>query len=127
MDPAAVPVYETEAAALEAELVGSGAAAAGDSRPDAPRVVVLFCHAERDEVFELLERLGARQLGRRRPASPTLAPRLRTVRRAAARSRAPTPAPVAPSLLPQRRLELARDPRTPSPPWARPASVIASR
>ena len=60
-DPAAIPVYETEPAALEAELVGAGAAAAaaGDARQDAPRVVVLFCHESRDEVFALLERLGA--------------------------------------------------------------------
>jgi cyanophycin synthetase len=61
-DPVAIPVYETEPEALEAELVGAGAAAAGDARgagPDAPRVVVLFCHEARDEVFALLERLGA--------------------------------------------------------------------
>ena len=59
LDPAVVPVYESEAAALEAELVGAGSIAA-DGRPDQPRVVVLFCHQERDEVFALLERLGAR-------------------------------------------------------------------
>ncbi len=62
VDPATVPVYETEAGALEAELSGSGAAAAANGRADAPRVVVLFCHAERDQVFALLDRLGARQL-----------------------------------------------------------------
>ena len=61
-DPSAVPVYETESYALEAELAGAGAAAAGDGRPGAPRVVVLFCHEQRDEVFALLKRLGARQV-----------------------------------------------------------------
>jgi cyanophycin synthetase len=60
LDPASVPVYETEAGALEAELVGPGGAVAGGGEPDAPRVVVLFCHQDRDEVFALLERLGAR-------------------------------------------------------------------
>jgi len=58
-DPAAIPVYQTEPDALEAELVGRGAAAAGDEGPDPRRVVVLFCHEARDEVFALLERLGA--------------------------------------------------------------------
>jgi cyanophycin synthetase len=62
MDPDTVPVYETEPAALEAELAGAGAVAAGDGRPAAPRVVVLFCHERRDEVFALLRRLGARPL-----------------------------------------------------------------
>jgi hypothetical protein len=62
MDASAVPVYETEPEALEAELVGPGAAAAGDQRADAPQVLVLFCHEARDEVFALLERLGARPL-----------------------------------------------------------------
>jgi cyanophycin synthetase len=62
MDPALVPVYEGEARALEAELAGSGAASAGEGRADAPRVVVLFCHEERDQVSALLERLGARQV-----------------------------------------------------------------
>jgi cyanophycin synthetase len=58
-DPAAIPVYETEPEALEAELIGAGARAAGDAGPDAPRVVVLFCHEARDQVFALLEHLGA--------------------------------------------------------------------
>jgi cyanophycin synthetase len=62
VDPAGVPVYPTEPEALEAELAGDGAIAAGDGRPDAPRVVVLFCHEARDEVFALLRRLGARPL-----------------------------------------------------------------
>jgi cyanophycin synthetase len=52
MDAASVPVYETELAALESELAG----------PDTPRVVVLFCHEQRDEVFDLLARLGAQPL-----------------------------------------------------------------
>ena len=54
IDPATVPIHETEVAALEAELAGGG------DPSDAPRVVVLFCHEQRDEVFALLERLGAR-------------------------------------------------------------------
>ncbi len=62
MDPATVPVYETEAAALEAELSGANGAASTNGRADAPRVVVLFCHAERENVFALLDRLGARQI-----------------------------------------------------------------
>ena len=57
-----MPVYETEAKALEAELSGSSGAASTNGRADAPRVVVLFCHAEREDVFALLERLGARQV-----------------------------------------------------------------
>jgi cyanophycin synthetase len=47
-----VPVYESETAALRAELVGRG--------PDAPRVIVLMCHEDRDGVFHLLAELGAR-------------------------------------------------------------------
>ena len=58
-DPAAIPVYETEPEALEAELAGAGAAVAGGDGPDTRRVVVLFCHEARDDVFALLERLGA--------------------------------------------------------------------
>lgn len=52
-----VPVYETETAALAAELNG---APRDGSRPDAPRVVVLMCHEEREAVFRLLGQLGAR-------------------------------------------------------------------
>ena len=48
-----VPIYESETAALKAELADSGAR---------PRVVVLLCHEEREEVFELLESLGARPI-----------------------------------------------------------------
>lgn len=57
--PADVPVYAGETAALRAELHGPGAVADG-GRPDAPRVIVLMCHAERARVFELLEERGAR-------------------------------------------------------------------
>ena len=81
MDPSTVPVYETETAALEAELSGSSGAAATNGRADAPRVVVLFCHAERDSVFALLERLGARQVDAAdgmRDLSPRLADRRRS-------------------------------------------------
>jgi len=56
-----IPVYESETAALRGEL-GSGPAGATGERPDAPRVVVLMCHEERDEVFRLLEALGGRPL-----------------------------------------------------------------
>ena len=51
--PADVPVYESETAALRAEL------AIGDGRP---RVIVLMCHEEREEVFELLAKLGAKAI-----------------------------------------------------------------
>ena len=56
MDPDAVPVYEGEERALEAELARGGDATGGDD----PGVVVLFCHAEREAVFALLDRLEAR-------------------------------------------------------------------
>jgi hypothetical protein len=48
-----VPVYESETAALRAELAN------GDGRP---RVVVLMCHEEREAVFALLEKLGAKPI-----------------------------------------------------------------
>jgi len=51
-DPESVPVYEGEAQALDAEIDEAGDAG----------VVVLFCHAERDAVFALLDRRGARPL-----------------------------------------------------------------
>ncbi len=51
-----VVVYESETAALRGELNGAG------GRPDAPRVIVLMCHAEREAVFELLDDLGARPI-----------------------------------------------------------------
>jgi cyanophycin synthetase len=47
-----MPVYTTETEALEAELADA-------KGHDDARVVVLFCHEQRDEVFTLLERLGA--------------------------------------------------------------------
>ena len=53
-----VPVYESETAALRAELARSE----GSARPDAPRVIVLMCHEEREEVFALLAELGARPI-----------------------------------------------------------------
>ena len=54
-----VPVYPSETAALRAEL--NGAAGHGHGRgADAPRVIVLMCHEEREEVFELLAKMGAR-------------------------------------------------------------------
>ncbi len=57
----AVPVYESETAALRAELNGTGPAASVDgTRPDAPRVIVLMCHEDREGVFELLRSVGAR-------------------------------------------------------------------
>lgn len=56
---AEVPIYETETAALRAELNGAGTGSSG-GRPEAPRIIVLMCHAERERVFELLEGLGAR-------------------------------------------------------------------
>jgi cyanophycin synthetase len=56
-----VPVYETEIDALRAELNGAGPAAGADgSRPDAPRVIVLMCHEDREGVFEFLASIGAR-------------------------------------------------------------------
>ena len=59
MATADVPVYRSETVALKAEL--NGAAANGHGRgADAPRVIVLMCHEEREEVFELLAALGAR-------------------------------------------------------------------
>jgi cyanophycin synthetase len=48
-----VPVYESETAALRTEL----ADATGK-----PRIIVLLCHEERDEVFALLSSLGAKPI-----------------------------------------------------------------
>jgi cyanophycin synthetase len=53
-----VPIYESETAALRAELAWSE----GSSRPDAPRVIVLMCHEEREEVFAMLAEMGARPI-----------------------------------------------------------------
>jgi cyanophycin synthetase len=52
-----IPVYETETEALRAEVALNGSSA---GRVEAGRVIVLMCHEEREEVFRLLERLGAR-------------------------------------------------------------------
>jgi cyanophycin synthetase len=52
-----VPVYESETAALRGELAHND----GD-RTDTPRVLVLMCHEEREEVFALLAKLGARPI-----------------------------------------------------------------
>jgi Mur ligase family, glutamate ligase domain len=81
-DPATVPIYDGEAVALEAELTGSGAAGANGGRADGPRVVILFCHAEREAVFALLERLGARQVDATSEGMAQLSPRLADRRRA---------------------------------------------
>ena len=59
IDPAAVTVYESEVAALRAELALAGGPGT-DGRPDQPAVIALMCHAERDDVFRLLADLGAR-------------------------------------------------------------------
>ncbi len=59
VDPADVPVYETEVAAVRAELALAGGPDA-HGRPDQPAVVALMCHAEREDVFALLAELGAR-------------------------------------------------------------------
>jgi cyanophycin synthetase len=59
-DATAVPVYESETAALRAELNGGADGGATGTRPDAARVIVLMCHSEREQVFELLSAIGAR-------------------------------------------------------------------
>ena len=81
MDPSTVKVYDGEAEALEAELVGSGAASSSDGRADAPRVVILFCHEQRDAVFALLQRLGARQVDVTSEGLAELSPRFADQRR----------------------------------------------
>jgi cyanophycin synthetase len=53
---AEVTVYDSETDALRGELGRSDSGA----KPDAPRVIVLMCHEEREEVFALLADLGAR-------------------------------------------------------------------
>ncbi len=56
-----VPIYGSETIALRTELSGGGSDTdPGGARLDPGRVVVLMCHEERDEVFELLKSLGAR-------------------------------------------------------------------
>jgi cyanophycin synthetase len=56
----AVPIYDSETEALRAELNGAAGTGAHGGRSDAPRVIVLLCHEDRDGVFALLARLGAR-------------------------------------------------------------------
>jgi cyanophycin synthetase len=69
-----IPVYESEATALRAELNGAGAAAIG-ARPEQARVVVLLCHEDRPGVFAVLGELGFRPV--ETPAElVSLAPRL---------------------------------------------------
>jgi cyanophycin synthetase len=61
--PEEVTVYESETAALRAELNGAGSHTdARGARPDAARVIVLMCHEEREAVFALLDKLGARPI-----------------------------------------------------------------
>jgi cyanophycin synthetase len=55
-----VPIYPDETQALQAELNGAPGAWASGGRPDAPRVIVLMCQQERDEVFAMLAGVGAR-------------------------------------------------------------------
>jgi cyanophycin synthetase len=69
-----VPVYESETAALRAELNGRGTDAHGRGA-DAPRVIVLMCHEEREAVFHLLDQLGARPVDVSEELT-TLVPRL---------------------------------------------------
>ncbi len=54
------PIYDSEPAALRAELNGAAGHGASGTRLDGPRVIVLMCHEEREEVFRLLAELGAR-------------------------------------------------------------------
>ena len=56
-----IPVYESETAALRAEVNGAATTADG-SRHDAARIVVLLCHEDRPGVFALLADLGFRPL-----------------------------------------------------------------
>ncbi len=56
---AEIPVYESETAALRAEVNGAAGSGTHGTGPDAARVIVLLCHAERDEVFALLREFGA--------------------------------------------------------------------
>ncbi len=54
-----IPIYETEVAALRAELNGAASVSDG-SRHDAARIVVLLCHEDRAAVFDLLASLHFR-------------------------------------------------------------------
>ncbi len=77
--PADVPIYDSETAALRAELNGAAGAGAHGGRGDA-RVIVLMCHEDRTGVFELLEALGARPVDVASELT-TLVPRLQGRRR----------------------------------------------
>jgi cyanophycin synthetase len=55
-----VPIYGSETEALQAELNGAAGAGAHGGRSDAARIIVLMCHEDREGVFDLLKRLGAR-------------------------------------------------------------------
>ncbi len=70
-----VPIYETETAALRAELNGAAGAGGHGRGADAPRVIVLMCHEDRDGVFRLLKDLGARPVDVTEELT-TLVPRL---------------------------------------------------
>ncbi len=59
VDPASVPVVESEVGALRAEL---GRADEAGGRAEPSRVIVLLCHEQRPEVLELLRELGAREV-----------------------------------------------------------------
>jgi cyanophycin synthetase len=70
-----VPVYESETVALRAELNGAAGPGGHGRGADAPRVIVLMCHEDRDGVFRLLKGLGARPVDVTEELT-TLAPRL---------------------------------------------------
>ncbi len=55
-----VPVYDSETAALRAELNSAAGRGPEGRRSDAPRVIVLMCHEDRSGVYELLATAGAR-------------------------------------------------------------------
>ena len=59
MTSADVPVYRSGDGGAEGRARWGGSKAHGRGA-DAPRVIVLMCHEEREEVFELLASLGAR-------------------------------------------------------------------
>ena len=70
-----VPVYESETVALRAELNGAGAPVGHPRGIDAPRVIVLMCHEDREGVLRLLDDLGARPVDASEELT-TLVPRL---------------------------------------------------
>ena len=63
-DAADVAIYDSETAALRAELNGAAGHGPTGGRGDS-RVIVLMCHEEREAVFELLERPGGAAGGHR--------------------------------------------------------------